>query len=124
MSRQVRGPDGRLYAFPDDATNAEILEFFERQEGATRVQRQAAAQAARSVRERRAPQSHRSPWERFLDRAENSIQESAVFGGLSRWLVSRGTLAGPDGVMEQRDPETGQVIRRTRVEPGTDEAIR
>lgn len=124
MSKQVRGPDGRLYTFPDDATQAEILQFFESREGGTQPQRRAIAQAAQATRERRVPQSHRSPWERWWDRAENSIQESAIYGGLSRWLVSRGNLAGSDGIAEQRDPETGQVIRRTRVAAEANQAVR
>lgn len=106
MSKQITGPDGRSYAFPDDASEAEILQFFESQEQGTTNQRRATAQAAQAFR--RGPQ--RTFWERFGDRAENSYTEGPM-GGLARWMAGRQA----PGQMTQRDPETGQVVASRNV---------
>lgn len=80
MPRPVRGPDGQLYTFPADATDEEVLRFFEAREAAAANQRQVTGQAARAAGERR---GRRSAWERFTDVARDTWETSAP-GQLNR----------------------------------------
>lgn len=93
MEEEIIGPDGQVYLFPADTTDAEIVQFFETMEaGAPAPQRQAIASAARGV----APQDPSAPsgllggpdaalvarkrtvWERFTDNVQDGVARGPV----------------------------------------------
>lgn len=113
MSKQVTGPDGRSYSFPADATDSEIVQFFEQAEGGTPAQQQAVASAARAARETRGS-TRRSLWERFTDNVSDTwntsfITESYRAGRLEGAQNVAGQLSLAD--TQKRDGLLGNPIR-------------
>lgn len=113
MAINVTGPDGRVHVFADGTTAADIDRAMRRAYGTDQSQRRATAQAAQALgRHPAAPERprHRSLWERFDDRIQDSLQNS--YGALARWMV---TPRANDTVTRERvirDPETGWVVKR------------
>lgn len=112
---RVTGPDGAVHTFPAGTTAGAIQKTLEQHYGRSREQRRAVSEAAMSIRSRQPSLTHRSVWERFTDRVENSLEGS--YGALARWMVSPRDMSDRVNTFDVRDPETGQVIQR-RTETG------
>ncbi len=112
MSKQVTGPDGRSYEFPDDVTDAELLEFFNAQEAADRPRRAAVASAARDHAERT---GRRSLWERFTDNVEDVWQTSFVTESFRTGRLEGSQQVNDQvsfGELQRRDGLLGNPIRQ------------